>query len=113
MGVLRASATTRAAPGDAAIEEFVASVRELAQARASERLMHEFAYHEMIPALLRANRSRRLQTPTLMLNGERDFFIPARAMGGGVGQAETGTQQGNLHAGHPLFRQPGAAAPAR
>jgi pimeloyl-ACP methyl ester carboxylesterase len=44
--------------------------------------MHEFAYHEMIPALLGANRSRRLRTPTLMLNGERDFFIPARALGG-------------------------------
>jgi pimeloyl-ACP methyl ester carboxylesterase len=79
--VLRASAADRAALSDAVIEEFVASVREPARARASERLMHEFAYHEMIPALLGANRSRRLRTPTLMLNGERDFFVPARALG--------------------------------
>jgi pimeloyl-ACP methyl ester carboxylesterase len=80
--VLRASLADRAALSDAVIEEFVASVGQPAQARASERLMHEFAYHEMIPALLGANRSRRLRTPTLMLNGERDFFTPARALGG-------------------------------
>ena len=36
---------------DAAIEEFVTSVRQPARARASERLMHEFAYHEMLPEL--------------------------------------------------------------
>jgi pimeloyl-ACP methyl ester carboxylesterase len=79
--VLRASAANRAALSDAVIEEFVASVRQPASARASERLMHEFAYHEMIPALLGANRSQRLRTPALMLNGERDFFTPARALG--------------------------------
>jgi pimeloyl-ACP methyl ester carboxylesterase len=78
--VLHASAADRAALSDAVIGEFVASVREPARARASERLMHEFAYHEMIPALLGANRSRRLRTPTLMLNGERDFFVPAGAL---------------------------------
>lgn len=80
--VLRVSAANPAALGDAVIEEFVASVRQPARARASERLMHEFAYHEMIPALLGANRSRRLRTPTLMLNGEHDFFTPARTLGG-------------------------------
>ena len=37
--------------GDGATEEFVASVRQAAQARANERLMHEFAYHEMLPEL--------------------------------------------------------------
>ncbi|MGH3210433.1 MAG: alpha/beta fold hydrolase [Trebonia sp.] len=79
--VLRASAANEAVLSDAVIEEFTASVREPARARASERLMHEFAYHEMIPALLGSNRSRRLRTPVLMLNGERDFFIPARALG--------------------------------
>jgi pimeloyl-ACP methyl ester carboxylesterase len=79
--VLRASAAGPAALSEAVIEEFVASVRQPARARASERLMHEFAYHEMIPALLGANRSRRLRTPVLMLNGEHDFFIPARALG--------------------------------
>jgi pimeloyl-ACP methyl ester carboxylesterase len=80
--VLRASAAGSAEPGDAAIEEFVTSVREPARARASERLMHEFAYHEMLPELWGANRSRRLRVPALMLNGERDFFVPARALGG-------------------------------
>ena len=79
--VLRASTANEAALSDAVIEEFAASVREPARARASERLMHEFAYHEMIPVLLGADRSRRLRTPVLMLNGERDFFLPARALG--------------------------------
>jgi pimeloyl-ACP methyl ester carboxylesterase len=89
--VLRASAANRAALSDAVIEEFVASVREPARARASERLMHEFAYHEMLPAIFGANRSRRLRTPVLMLNGERDFFIPARTLGG------SGPYADNLH----------------
>jgi pimeloyl-ACP methyl ester carboxylesterase len=60
----------------------VTSVRQPARARASERLMHEFAYHEMLPALWGANHSRRLRVPALMLNGERDFLVPARALGG-------------------------------
>jgi pimeloyl-ACP methyl ester carboxylesterase len=80
--VLRASAASPGALSEAATEEFVTSIRQPARARASERLMHEFAYHEMIPAILGANRSRRLRVPTLMLNGERDFFVPARSLGG-------------------------------
>lgn len=80
--VLRASAAGSGELSDAAIEEFVASVRQPARARASERLMHEFAYHEMLPELWGANHSRRLRVPALMLNGERDFFVPARALGG-------------------------------
>lgn len=86
--VLRASAANRAALSDAVLEQFVASVRQPARARASERWMHEFAYHEMIPGLLGANQSRRLRTPTLMLNGERDFFVPARALGSSVPYAD-------------------------
>jgi pimeloyl-ACP methyl ester carboxylesterase len=80
--VLRASAAGSGALSDAATEEFVNSVRQPARARASERLMHEFAYHEMLPELWGANRSRRLRVPALMLSGERDFFVPARALGG-------------------------------
>jgi pimeloyl-ACP methyl ester carboxylesterase len=80
--LLRASAASRTALSDAVTEEFVASVRQPAAARASERLMHEFAYHELIPALRGANRSRRLRTPVLMLNGERDCYLPARGLDG-------------------------------
>jgi pimeloyl-ACP methyl ester carboxylesterase len=103
--VLRASAADRAALSDAVIEEFVASVRPPARARASERLMHEFAYREMIPALLGANRSRRLQVPTLMLNGERDFFIPARALGGSGPYADDLRIQVIPGAGHLLAEE--------
>jgi pimeloyl-ACP methyl ester carboxylesterase len=103
--VLRASAANRAALSDAVIEEFVASVRQSARARASERLMHEFAYHEMVPALLGANRSRRLQVPALMLNGERDFFIPARALGGSGPYADDLRIQVIPAAGHLLAEE--------
>lgn len=78
--VLRVSAGNPAALSHEVIEEYVAAVREPARARASERMIHEFAYHEMIPELLGANRSRPLRVPVLMLNGERDFFVPARTL---------------------------------
>ena len=103
--VLRASAANRAALSDAVIEEFVASVRQPTQARASERLMHEFAYYEMIPALLGANRSRRLRTSTLMLNGERDFFTPARTLGGSEPYASDLRIQVIPAAGHLLAEE--------
>lgn len=111
--VLRTSAARRAVLPDAVTEEFVVSVRQPAQARASERLMHEFAYYEMIPGLLGANRSRRLQTPTLMLNGERDFFIPARALGGSGRYADDLRVQVIPGAGHLLAEEcPRAVATA-
>lgn len=103
--VLRASAADRAALGDAVIEEFAASVRQPARARASERLMHQFAYYEMIPALLGANRARRLRTPALMLNGERDFFIPAQALGGSGPYADDLRVQVIPAAGHLLAEE--------
>jgi pimeloyl-ACP methyl ester carboxylesterase len=80
--LLRASAAGSGELSGVAVEEFVASVREPARARASERLMHEFACHEMLPELWGANHSRRLRVPALMLNGGRDFYVPARALGG-------------------------------
>ena len=67
--------------------------------------MHEFAYHEMIPALLGANRSRRLRTPALMLNGERDFFIPVRALGGSGPYADDLRVQIIPAAGHLLAEE--------
>jgi pimeloyl-ACP methyl ester carboxylesterase len=103
--VLRAAAATPAALSEPAAEEFVASVREPARARASERLMHEFAYHEMIPALRGANRSRRLRAPALMLNGGGDALIPARALGGSGPFADDLRVQVIPGAGHLLAEE--------
>jgi pimeloyl-ACP methyl ester carboxylesterase len=103
--VLRASAVAQKALSEATIEEFVTSVRPPARARASERLMHEFAYHEMLPALWGANRSRRLRVPTLMLNGERDFFVPARTLGGSAPYADDLRVQVIPAAGHLLAEE--------
>lgn len=103
--VLRASATSPAALSEAATEEFLTCVRQPAQARASERLMHEFAYHEMIPAIMGANWSRRLRVPALMLNGERDFFVPAQAVGGSGPYADDLRVQVIPAAGHLLAEE--------
>jgi len=103
--VLRASATGPGALGEAVIEEFVTSVREPARARASERLMHEFAYHEMLPAIWGANRSRRLRAPALMLSGQRDFFVPARSLGGSGPYAHDLRVQVVPDAGHLLAEE--------
>jgi len=66
----------------AEIAEYVASTREPAHARASERLMHEFAYREIVPTLLGRNRSRRLTVPTLMLHGTSNAARTARSLRG-------------------------------
>jgi pimeloyl-ACP methyl ester carboxylesterase len=103
--VLRASAARPGALSETVLEEFVASVREPARARASERLMHEFAYHEMLPAIGGANHSRRLRVPALMLNGERDFFVPARSLGGSGPYADDLRVQVVPDAGHLLAEE--------
>jgi pimeloyl-ACP methyl ester carboxylesterase len=66
----------------AEIAEYVAVVRSPARARAGERLMHEFAYHEIIPTLLGRTRPRRLTVPTLMLHGTRGAAHTARSLRG-------------------------------
>jgi pimeloyl-ACP methyl ester carboxylesterase len=66
----------------AEIAEYVASTREPDHARAGERLMHEFAYREIVPTLLGRNRSRRLTVPTLMLHGTRNATRTARSLRG-------------------------------
>jgi pimeloyl-ACP methyl ester carboxylesterase len=103
--VLRASAADPGALGETAIEEFVNSVRDPARARASERLMHEFAYHEMLPSIRGANRPRRLRVPALMLSGERDFFVPAPSLGGSGPYANDLRVQVIPGAGHLLAEE--------
>ncbi len=80
--VLSSGVADRTAMRPGEVEEFVASAREPARARASEHLMYRFAYHEIIPTLLGRNRGRRLSVPTLMLNGTRDVQLSPRSLGG-------------------------------
>jgi pimeloyl-ACP methyl ester carboxylesterase len=65
-----------------AVNEFIAALREPGRARAAERLQSEFAYREIIPTLLGKYRSTRLQVPTLMLNGTKDFALAPSELGG-------------------------------
>jgi pimeloyl-ACP methyl ester carboxylesterase len=66
----------------AEVAEYVEAVREPARARAGERLMHEFAYRELVPTLLGRNRSRRLTVPTLTVYGTRNRARTSRTLRG-------------------------------
>jgi pimeloyl-ACP methyl ester carboxylesterase len=66
----------------AEVAEYVEAVREPARARAGERLMHEFAYRELVPTLLGRNRSRRLTVPTLTVHGTRNRARTSRTLRG-------------------------------
>ena len=80
--MLRLGAVDRDVLSPDEVAEYVAATREPARARACERLMYEFAYHEIIPTMRGRNRSRRLTVPTLMLNGERDARLSPHSLGG-------------------------------
>jgi pimeloyl-ACP methyl ester carboxylesterase len=111
--VLRAGRRGQVARDDRAVGHFTAIAREPGHARACEALMHEFAYHEIIPNLLGRYRSCRLTVPTLMLNGTRDPFVPAAALGGGQGHADDLRIRRVEDAGHYLpEEQPAIVAAA-
>jgi pimeloyl-ACP methyl ester carboxylesterase len=70
---------TRSAP---AVDEYIAALREPARARAAERVQGQFAYREIVPTLLGKHKSTRLEVPTLMLNGTKDFALAPAELGG-------------------------------
>jgi hypothetical protein len=53
-----------------------------ARAHAAERVQGEFAYRELVPTLLGKYRSTRLEVPTFMLNGTKDFALAPAELGG-------------------------------
>lgn len=86
--LLRLGRVDRTTLTPAEVRAYVDAVRAPERARASERLMYEFAYHEIIPTLLGRNRAHRLTVPTLMLNGDRDAFLSSRSLGGADAYAD-------------------------
>jgi pimeloyl-ACP methyl ester carboxylesterase len=64
------------------VDEYVSSTREPGHALAGERLMHEFAYHEIMSHLLGRDRPGRLTVPTVMVHGTRDIARTARSLSG-------------------------------
>ena len=80
--LFRLSTPDRHPPEPAVVTEFLDALHEPARARAAERLQGDFAYREIIPALLGLHRPARLTVPTLMLNGTRDFAISPHSLGG-------------------------------
>ena len=72
----------RRARPTSAIDEFLATLREPTRARAAERIKTHFAYREIVPTLLGRHRAARLQVPTLMLNGTKDFVLSPSEFGG-------------------------------
>jgi pimeloyl-ACP methyl ester carboxylesterase len=65
-----------------AVEQFTATLRDPDRARAAERVQTQFAYRELVPTLLGKYRSTRLQTPTLIHNGTRDFALSPAELDG-------------------------------
>jgi pimeloyl-ACP methyl ester carboxylesterase len=102
--ILRRTAAPTLEPSQA-IEEFVAAVREPQRARASERLMHEFAYHELIPTLRGHYRDRRLTVPTLVLAGAEDPLLPPALIEEGLEYADDLRLDVVPHAGHYLHEE--------
>ena len=100
--VLRAGRRGQVAPNDQVVAHFAAIAREPGHARAYEALMHEYAYHEIVPNLLGRYRSYRLTVPTLMLNGTGDPFVSAAALDGYQGHADDLQIRRVAGAGHYL-----------
>lgn len=71
-----------AARDASAVEQYISSLCEPDRSRAAERVQTQFAYRELIPTLLGKYRSTRLTTPTLMLNGTKDFALSPAELGG-------------------------------
>lgn len=65
-----------------AVEEFIATLRQPERARAAERVQTQFAYREIVPTLLGKYHASRLEVPTLMLNGTKDFALAPTELGG-------------------------------
>jgi pimeloyl-ACP methyl ester carboxylesterase len=89
----------------AAVEEFIAPLREPARARAAERVQGQFAYHELVPTLLGKHKSTRLAVPTLMLNGTRDFALAPGELGGNEPYADDLRVEFVADAGHSLHEE--------
>ena len=93
---------TNQARAASAVEHFIAPLRQPDRARAAECLQTQFAYRELIPTLLGRHRSTRLTTPTLMLNGTRDFALSPAELGGYEPYAEDLRVELVTDAGHFL-----------
>lgn len=89
----------------AAVEEFIAALREPVRARAAERVQGQFAYREIVPTLLGKHRSTRLEVPTLMLNGTKDFALAPAELGGYEPYADELRVELVADAGHSLHEQ--------
>jgi pimeloyl-ACP methyl ester carboxylesterase len=72
----------------AELEEFVASVREPARARAGAALHRQYAAHDILPALLGRYHDQRLTVPTLLLAGAADHLLAPGMLPGGEGFAD-------------------------
>jgi pimeloyl-ACP methyl ester carboxylesterase len=87
----RALLRRTAAPGGGsrlAVQEFAEAVREPRSAYASERLIHEFAYHELLPTVRGQFRDRRLTVPTLLMAGAADPLLPPALVDQGLEYAD-------------------------
>jgi pimeloyl-ACP methyl ester carboxylesterase len=99
--LLRIAVADRDAMGATALSTYVEASRRASIARASEELMHQFAYHEILPNLRHPER-RRLRVPTLLVLGAADRLLPPAMLGDGTPYADSLDVQVVPGAGHHL-----------
>lgn len=110
--MLRHGLADRRARAAADERVFLDRVRIPARARAAEQIMHQYAYHEMLPTIRGANRSSRLTVPTLLLAGTRDRLLPPKCLAGYEPYADDLRLQLIAGAGHALPEERPAAVSA-
>ena len=96
-GLLRRGARERGAWSEAELAEFAAAAG--ASARPTQQVLWRYVLGEM-PALLRPRGGRRLETPVVLLTGDRDAVIPPSLLAGDgarVGRLETRLAAGCGH----------------
>lgn len=109
--LLRRGLAQPGAADPAAIEEFVAGLREPARARAGEALHWQYVLHDIPALVLRRHHGARLTVPTVLLAGEADRFLPPSLLDGLAPHADDATVRVIPGAGHYLAEErPGLVA---
>lgn len=86
--LIRRGTAAGGAWADGEIDEFVASSREPARARAGEALHWQYVLHDIPAFATRRHAAERLKVPTLILAGEEDPVLPPTMLAGGENHAE-------------------------
>ncbi|MFB7470641.1 alpha/beta fold hydrolase [Kitasatospora sp. NPDC056184] len=103
--LLRRGVVAQGAWEDGALEEFLAASSEPGAARAGEALHRAFALRDVSRLALGRYHRLRLDTPTHLITGERDFVLPPSVLGGGERNASALRVEGVPECGHYVHEE--------